>query len=62
MNYKLTSVKIIKEIYRKFKSETLEDNFTLQKLVNNAMDLYNTDESFRTIIHEYDYLNVSGSI
>ena len=62
MNYKLTSVKIIKEIYKKFKSETIENDFTLQKLVNNTMDLFNTDENFRTKLQEHDYLNVSGSL
>ena len=30
MNYKLTSVKILKELYRDFKTKTVETEFTLQ--------------------------------
>ena len=30
MNYKLTSVKILKELYKNFKTSTLESEFTLQ--------------------------------
>ena len=44
MEYKLTSVKILKELYKKFKSNTLDDEFTLQKLVNRSMDLYVLDD------------------
>ena len=47
MNYKLTSVKILKELYKNFKSSTLESEFTLQKLVNRSMDLYVFDEDFQ---------------
>ena len=61
MEYKLTSVKILKELYKKFKSSTLDDEFTLQKLVNRSMDLYVHDEKFRTIISEYENLIPSGS-
>ena len=49
MEHKLTSVKILKELYRKFKSNTLDDEFTLQKLVNRSMDLYVLDTEFKTI-------------
>ena len=47
MDYKLTSVKLLKELYKKFKSKTLDDEFTLQKLVNRSMDLYVLDEQFK---------------
>ena len=47
MNYKLTSVKILKELYKNFKSKTLDDEFTLQKLVNTSMDFYVIDEEFK---------------
>ena len=30
MNYKLTSVKILKELYKNFKSKTLDDEFTFK--------------------------------
>ena len=61
MEYKLTSVKILKELYKKFKSSTLDDEFTLQKLVNRSMDLYVLDEKFKESIQTYDKLIPSGS-
>ena len=61
MNYKLTSVKILKELYRNFKVETLDDEFTLQKLVNRSMDLYVLDPKFKSKIKNYDRLIPSGS-
>ena len=50
MDYKLTSVKVLKELYRKFKSSNLDDEFTLQKLVNRSMDLYLLDKKFNNQI------------
>ena len=50
MNYKLTSVKILKELYKNFKLQTLDDEFTLQKLVNRSMDLYVLDTKFKSKI------------
>ena len=61
MNYKLTSVKILKELYKNFKSNTLDDEFTLQKLVNRSMDLYVLDTNFKEKIQSYDKLIPSGS-
>ena len=61
MDYKLTSVKILKELYRNFKSQTFDDEFTLQKLVNRSMDLYVLDGEFRDKIQNYDNLIPSGS-
>ena len=61
MDYKLTSVKLLKELYKKFKSKTLDDEFTLQKLVNRSMDLYVLDEQFKDKIQSYNNLIVSGS-
>ena len=61
MNYKLTSVKILKELYRNFKIKTLDDEFTLQKLVNRSMDLYVLDTKFKDKIQSYDNLIQSGS-
>ena len=54
MDYKLTSVKILKELYRNFKMNTLDDEFTLQKLVNRSMDLYVLDSKFKNKIKNYD--------
>ena len=61
MNYKLTSVKILKELYKNFKTSTIESEFTLQKLVNRSMDLYVLDSDFKNKIHSYNNLIPSGS-
>ena len=61
MNTKLTSVKILKELYKKFKSSNLDDEFTLQKLVNRSMDLYLLDENFNNQIKNWHNLKQSGS-
>jgi hypothetical protein len=61
MNYKLTSVKILKELYKNFKANTLDDEFTLQKLVNRSMDLYVLDTNFKENIPSYEKLIPSGS-
>ena len=46
---KLTSVKIIQDIYKKFKGVAVINEFTLQKLVN------------RKTVDEYDECQKSGS-
>ena len=61
MDYKLTSVKILQDLYKKFKVDALSDEFTLQKLVNRSMDLYIFDNKFKTQIHEWKNLKPSGS-
>ena len=61
MDYKLTSVKILRELYKKFKLNALDDEFTLQKLVNRSMDLYVLDKQFKKEIQLYDKLIPSGS-
>jgi len=61
MDYKLTSVKILKKLYRDFKTKTVETEFTLQKLVNRSMDLYVLDSDFKNKIHSYNNLIPSGS-
>ena len=58
---KLTSVKIITDLYKKFKSVALNEEFTLQKLVNRSMDRYLRDVDYKKSIVEYDNLQVSGS-
>ena len=55
---KLTSVKIIQDIYKKFKGVAVINEFTLQKLVNRAMDLYVYDDKFRKTVDEYDVKKV----
>ena len=58
---KLTSVKILQDLYKRFKVDALSDEFTLQKLVNRSMDLYLLDGDFKLKIHEYKNLKPSGS-
>lgn len=43
---KLTSVKILTNLYHPFKKNTVNDNMNLQKLVNRCVDLYNNDSDF----------------
>jgi hypothetical protein len=58
---KLTSVKLLDNLYKKFKVFNLDDNFTLQKLVNRSMDLYVHNDDFRKTINEWRNLKASGS-
>ena len=58
---KLTSVKIITDLYKRFKGVALNEEFTLQKLVNRSMDRYLRDVDYKKSIVEYDNLQVSGS-
>ena len=56
---KLTSVKILNELYEKFKEE--DSDITLQKLVNRSMDFYLKDKKYKKLITEHDELIESGS-
>ncbi len=47
--WKLTSIKLLSELYGDFKSNA---DITLQKLVNRAILLYLNDESFASKIKE----------
>ena len=58
---KLTSVKVIDELYRKFKEKSLQKDFSLQKLVNRSINLFVYDEEFRKKILEDRNLESSGS-
>ena len=58
---KLTTVKLLDNLYKKFKINNLDDNFTLQKLVNRSMDLYVHDVNFKKQINEWENLKPSGS-
>ena len=60
-NTKLTSVKLLKTLYEKFKVITINKSMTLQKLTNRSIDLYLTDEEFKQKIELHDNLMVSGS-
>ena len=39
----------------------IDESFNLQKLVNRAIFLYNTDDDFRDKVNEVDDLKISGS-
>ena len=56
-----TSVKVLTDLYKKFKGLSIEEEFTLQKLVNRSMDLYCTDLKFQEKIMTYSNLTQSGS-
>ena len=58
---KLTSVKVIDELYRKFREKSIRDDFSLQKLVNRSLDLFVHDEELQETILEYENLEESGS-
>ena len=59
---KLTSVKIIKDLYTQFKKVTLDEKITLQQFVNRTLNLYIVDEQFKKRIHEHTDLKIaSGS-
>ena len=61
MKYKLTSVKLLEDLYKRFKYNVVSDEFTLQKLVNRSMDLYLMNNEFKTQIHDWKNLKPSGS-
>ena len=46
-NTKLTSVKILDDLYKKFKLNTINTKMTLQKLTNRSINLYLTNEKFK---------------
>jgi len=50
----LTSVKVDKDLFDEFKVECVRRKFSLDKLVNRAMDLYLKDESFRKQVTNYN--------
>jgi tRNA(Ile2) C34 agmatinyltransferase TiaS len=60
-NTKLTSVKILENLYERFKLNTVNTKMTLQKLTNRSVDRFLQDEKFREEIETYDNLTISGS-
>ncbi len=60
-NSKLTSVKILEDLYRRFKSNTVNTDMNLQKLTNRSIDLYLTELDYKNKLETYDNLIVSGS-
>ena len=60
-NTKLTTVKILTDVYSKFKKISFASNITLQKLVNRSLNKYVENEGFRDEINNYEELQISGS-
>ena len=60
-NSKLTSVKILEDLYKRFKSVTVNTKMTLQKLTNRSIDLYLTDDNYKNKLETHDNLTISGS-
>lgn len=61
-NLKLTSVKIDDELFESFKINAIRYKTSLQRVVNRSLDLYNTDEKFREIIHNHNALIDKGNL
>ena len=60
-NSKLTSVKILEDLYKRFKQTTVNTKMTLQKLTNRSIDLYLTDKQYKQQLETHDDLTISGS-
>ena len=60
-NTKLTTVKILTDVYSKFKKYSFDSSLTLQKLVNRSLNKYVEDDDYRKEINNYDNLHESGS-
>ncbi len=60
-NSKLTSVKILEDLYKRFKLTTVNTKMTLQKLTNRSIDLYLTDKNYKNTVETHDNLISSGS-
>jgi|TARA_B100001094_G_scaffold16619_1_gene14328 hypothetical protein len=58
---KLTSVKVIDELYRKFKEKSISEDFSLQKLVNRSLHLFVYDKDFKDKVLKNSDLETSGS-
>ena len=60
-NSKLTSVKILEDLYKRFKATTVNTKMTLQKLTNRSIDLYLTDKNYKNTVETHNNLISSGS-
>ena len=58
---KLTSVKVLESLYKRFKINTVNSSITLQKITNRAINLYLNDNEFRDTLDNTDELFISGS-
>ena len=58
---KLTSVKILEDLYKRFKLTTVNTKMTIQKLTNRSIDLYLIDKNYKQQLETHDNLISSGS-
>tara|TARA_Y100000593_G_scaffold46763_1_gene88744 strand:- start:106 stop:291 length:186 start_codon:yes stop_codon:yes gene_type:complete len=58
MDKKITTVKVLSDLYNDFKRLNIDTGFSLQKLVNRSMFLYVNDDKFQNKIEE---TQLSGS-
>ena len=54
---KLTSIKLLTDVYKKFRTESKIQNMTLQKLVNRSMWLFLNDVNFKEKISQTNDLS-----
>ena len=59
MDKKITTVKVLTELYNDFKRLNIESGFSLQKLVNRSMFLYVNEDNFKERIEN---THISGSL
>ena len=59
MDKKITTVKVLSELYNDFKRLNIESGFSLQKLVNRSMFLYVNEDKFKQTIEN---TQLSGSV
>lgn len=57
----LTSVKVDTELFREFKILCIRTKFSLQKLNDRSIHLFNTDENFRKMILNHNHLEFPKS-
>ena len=60
-NSKLTSVKVLEDLYNKFRVRTVNSEMNLQRLTNRCIHLYLNNDEFREKINELEDLTISGS-
>ena len=59
MDKKITTVKVLTDIYNDFKRLNIESGFSLQKLVNRSMFLYVNDDKFQNTLENTHF---TGSV
>ena len=60
-NSKLTSVKVLEDLYNKFRVRTINSDMNLQRLTNRCILLYLSNDEFRETINDLEDLTISGS-